>query len=187
VAGIRAMLDADYAKRTGVKPKTTTIRKERKRPFRKGDNLVLFTGLRTKQCEKLGEVRCTKVELIEMKLVWGVYTVKIDGELLDEKSLTAIARKDGFQNSNLMMRFFKRVHGFPFEGQRIHMKNTYDRKYFCNKKVKDHGFGLTLETTQKTINVRQEDVEKAQGDRYIQELAEKHSYGVQIINPMYYE
>jgi hypothetical protein len=127
------------------------------------------------------------VELIEMKLIWGTFTVKIDGELLDEKSLLLIARKDGFQNSNLMMKWFKSVHGFPFEGQRVHMKNTYDRKYFCNKKVKDHGFGLTLETTQKTINVRQEDIEKAQGDRYIQELAEKHNYGIQIINPMYYE
>ena len=129
----------------------------------------------------------TKVENIAMKLVWGTYTVKLDGEPVDGKTLAAIAKKDGFATTDLMMKWFKSVHGFPFEGQRVHMKNTYDRKYFCNKKVKDHGFGLTLETTQKTINVKQEDVEAARGDRYVKELAGKHNYGVQIINPMYYE
>ena len=181
------MLDSEYAKRTGLKAKTTTIRAERKRPFLKGDRLVLFTGLRTKQCERLGEVNCTKVEHIEMKLVWERFVVRLDGEELDPAAILAIARKDGFKNTSEFMRWFKKYHGFPFDGQRIHMKNTYDRKYFCNKKVKDHGFGLTLETTQKTINVRQEDVEAARNDRYIKELAEKHNYGVQIINPMYYE
>src|SRR5665648_136068 len=66
VPGIRAMLDKDYATRLKIKPKTTTIRATRKRPFKKGDKLFLFSGLRTKYCHKLGEVICLKVEDIEI-------------------------------------------------------------------------------------------------------------------------
>jgi hypothetical protein len=35
--GILAMLDKDYAKRTGITPKTTTIRARRKHPIKKND------------------------------------------------------------------------------------------------------------------------------------------------------
>jgi len=50
VPAVRAMLDKDYAQRLKIKPKTTTIRAARKRPFRKGDTLYLFSGIRTKYC-----------------------------------------------------------------------------------------------------------------------------------------
>lgn len=41
--------------------KTQTIRKPRKHPIKEGDKLFIYFGLRTKQCEKLGEGIVTKV------------------------------------------------------------------------------------------------------------------------------
>src|SRR5665648_531733 len=84
VPGVMAMLDPDYASRNKVKPKTTTIRAMRKRPFKKGDRLFLFSGMRTKQCKRLGECVCMKVENFTLK------ESHIDriGIYLDEKFLT---------------------------------------------------------------------------------------------------
>jgi len=189
--GILAMLDKNYAKRTGVKPKSTTIRATRKRPIRKGDKLFLFSGLRTKYCQRLGMVICLKTEKIEIREIIHLLSFsseimfKLDGDAISMQQLQKVAMADGFASGLELIDWFKKNHGLPFEGQRIHMANTYDRKYFCNKKVKDHGFTLQLETTQKTINVHQEDVEAAKADRYIAELATKHNYGVQIINPLF--
>lgn len=41
--------------------KTQTIRKPRKHPLKVGDKLFVYWKLRTKQCEKLGEARITKI------------------------------------------------------------------------------------------------------------------------------
>ncbi|HZK94301.1 MAG TPA: hypothetical protein VFC67_08850 [Prolixibacteraceae bacterium] len=185
--GILAMLDKNYAKRTGVKPKCTTIRAKRKRPIRKGDQLYLYSGLKTKYCQKLGEVACRKTEAISIRESAATfYEVIVNDVQLSNDEIQKLAQADGFASGLEMVNWFKKAYGLPFEdGQRIHMANTYDRKYFCNKKVKDHGFTLQLETTQKTINVHQEDVEAAKADRYIAELATKHNYGVQIINPLF--
>ena len=183
VPGILAMLDPEYAKRTGIKAKTTTIRATRKHPIRKGERLYLYTGQRTKRCRKLGEVVCAKVQniiIVDTK----ESQIHLDGYVFEKGENNRIAREDGFKNADEMISWFRKVHGLPFYGQRIHLTNTYNRKYFLNKKVKEHGFELVLETTQKTINVRQEDFEKAENDRYVKELSTKHNYGIQIINPL---
>lgn len=41
--------------------KTQTIRKPRKHPLKEGDKLFVYWKLRTKECEKLGEARITKM------------------------------------------------------------------------------------------------------------------------------
>lgn len=185
VPGILAMLDKNYKKRTGIKPKTTTIRAKRKRPIKKGDRLFLYSGLRTKYCKKLGETDCLKAEEFTITEIQDEkLLIVLDGTLLTEREVQKIAVTDGFHNWQEFVCWFRKNHGFPFEGQRIHLVNTYRRKYFCNKKVKDHGFTLKLETTQKTILVNQEDVDSAKNDRYIRELATKHNYGVQVVNPI---
>ena len=186
VPAVRAMLDKKYAKRTGVKPKSTTIRALRKRPIRKGDQLFLYYAQRTKYCLKLGEARCLKTEdIIIRESTAAFYEIVVNKVQASHEEIQKIAHADGFASALDMVTWFKKAYGLPWRGQRIHMANTYDRKYFCNKKVKDHGFTLKLETTQKTINVHQEDVEAAKTDRYIAELATKHNYGVQIINPLF--
>jgi hypothetical protein len=41
--------------------KTQTIRKPRKIPLKVGDKLYIYWKLRTKQCQKLGEAKVTKI------------------------------------------------------------------------------------------------------------------------------
>ena len=41
--------------------KTQTIRRPRKHPFKVGDKLYVYWKLRTKECEKLGEAKVTKI------------------------------------------------------------------------------------------------------------------------------
>lgn len=49
--------------------KRQTIRPSRKYPVKQGDKLYLYTGMRTKNCRKLGESICSKIIPISIKLV----------------------------------------------------------------------------------------------------------------------
>jgi hypothetical protein len=75
--------------------KQHSIRADRKRPFKVGDTLSLFYGMRTKQCRLLARVPCIKVERmrIERARVW-IYAVELS---LDEKDL--LAWTDGFRHT----------------------------------------------------------------------------------------
>jgi hypothetical protein len=182
-SGILAMLDKDYAKRTGIKPKTTTIRAQRKNHIRKGDILYLFSGQRTKGCVRLGAAVCKRLDGIWINQDREGIVVTIDGCKLSYQEAVDVAQKDGFESLADMVRWFKMTHGLPFLGVRIHFTSTYNRKYFCNKSVKERGYRLKLETTEKTILVTPDQVATAQDDRYIRELSAKHNYGVQIVMP----
>jgi len=184
--GILAMLDKDYARRTRIKPKTTTIRAKRKRPFRKGDSLYLFAGQRKKYCQKLGIVTCRKTEafVIEEESR-GIYRIIINGTILSDKAAQVVAQDDGFTTLKEMIKWFRKKHGFPFEGQRIHLANTYDRKYYLHKRTKDLGVNIELHRCEKIIEITPEQVEKVRNSKHITELATKHSYGIQIINPLF--
>jgi len=184
--GILAMLDKDYARRTRNKPKTTTIRAKRKRPFRKGDSLYLFAGQRTKYCQRLGKVTCRKTEefLIEEESP-GIYKIIINGTILSDEAAQEVAMDDGFTALKEMIKWFRKTHGFPFEGQRIFLANTYDRKYYLHKRTKDLGINIERCRCKKTIEISPEQVEKVRNSKHITELATKHSYGIQIINPLF--
>ena len=179
--GIMAMLDKNFATRTGIKPKITTIRAQRKHQIKKGDTLYLYVGQRTKQCKLLGSTPCKKIEGIFIDENREGPIVKVDGFRLSLAEAQKVAETDGFESLQAFVRWFKLTHGLPFVGTRYHFINTYQRKYFCTKSVKDRGFGLVLETTQKTILVKPDQVEAAKEDRYVRELAEKHNYGVQTV------
>jgi hypothetical protein len=183
--GILAMLDKNYAKRTGIKPKTTTIRARRKHAIKKGDTLFLFKALRTIQCQRLGTAYCRKLEEILIDETRDGYIIKIDNYRLSLAEAQKVAETDGFESLHEFVKWFKMTHGLPFVGDRIHFTTTYDRKYFCNKSVKGRGYKLKLETTQKTILITSEQYATAKDDKYVKELAEKHNYGVQILNPLF--
>jgi len=190
VPGIRAMLDKDYATRLKIKPKTTTIRATRKRPFKKGDKLFLFSGLRTKYCHKLGEVICLKVEDIEISEFeipdFRICIMfKLDGCMQSVSQIDNIAVGDGFEKWQDMITWFRKNHGFPFTGQRIHMDNTYDRKYYLHKKTKDLNLKVRLTKLEKTIEITSDQVETVRKSKHITELARKYQYGIQIINPLF--
>ena len=63
-------------------------------------------------------------------------------------------------------------------------KGTYKRKYYLHRMLKKQGFNLQLEHKHKTINVDPEHVAEAQQNKYVAELQNTFSYGVQILNPM---
>lgn len=63
-------------------------------------------------------------------------------------------------------------------------KGTYNRKYYLHRRVKQDGFSLELERTHKTIAIQPEQIDPAKQNKYVAELQEKHSYGVQILNPI---
>lgn len=98
-----------------VRQKRQTIRARRKdgRDPKPGDTLKLFTGMRTKQCVKLGETRCRTRQEIQIDID-GLATV--DGERLSLGKLAALRRRDGLPESWEFRSFFQRIHGLPFEG-----------------------------------------------------------------------
>lgn len=183
--GILAMLDKDYARRTGITPKTTTIRARRKRPIKKNDTCYLFEAQRTIHCRKLGTAYCKKTEEVFIDEDREGVTVKIDGFKLTLAEAQQMAADDGFDSLKSFVRWFSLTHGLPFVGDRIHFTTTYDRKYYLNKKTKDAGFHFKLDKTEKTILITQAETESAMSNKYIKELTSKHSYGVQYINPLF--
>jgi len=65
------------------------------------------------------------------------------------------------------------------KGQRLTIRNTYDRKYYLNRKIKAAGFKLDLDLTSKTIMVTPEMTEHAEANNALKELSRDYNYGVQ--------
>lgn len=106
--------------------KTRTIRRIRKSGNpKRGDLLQLFTGLRTKACEKIRDVTCTRVTPVEIHYEG----IKLDGHWLyagwaprdadPEAYDYDFARADGFESFGDMVEFFEKQYGLPFKGQLI--------------------------------------------------------------------
>lgn len=101
-----------------------TIRANRKRPFRVGDRLYHYEGMRTNKCRKLGEAICTKAATIVLGKdsvvipVFSIYPL-LSGRVLKAKERDALARADGFKDYAGMQAWFGKVHGLPFSGQLI--------------------------------------------------------------------
>ena len=98
--------------------KQQTIRTKRKNPINEGDILYLYTGMRTKQCEKLKEVKCEsvldfRINSLGLSCTVGQHTLYY----LDHLNRVAIA--DGFKDWVDMVRWFSETHGLPFEGKLI--------------------------------------------------------------------
>ena len=64
-------------------------------------------------------------------------------------------------------------------GQIVTLRNTYDRKYYLNRKVKAAGFSLEMELTSKTILIPPDMVELAEANKALKELSSFYQYGVQ--------
>lgn len=98
--------------------KTQTIRRHRNggRHVRPGERIQLYVGQRTKDCRKLGEGICTSVQEIEIDRPEGRRTIVLDGQVLCEDDVFAIASDDGFETLDEMFAFFGDMHGLPFSG-----------------------------------------------------------------------
>lgn len=95
--------------------KRQTIRKKRKRLFKEGDIVYLYTGLRTKKCRKLGETFCTGVQTIKMYLNRSEPLILRwtgeDWNQLGKKESKTLAFDDGFKSTEEMWTWFQKTHG----------------------------------------------------------------------------
>ena len=98
--------------------KTQTIRAHRKNPIKEGETLYLYTGMRTKSCEKLKEVKCTSVLPFKINSL-GVSCTVGQHTLYYLDHLDKIAVADGFNDWRDMVRWFSETHGLPFDGNLI--------------------------------------------------------------------
>ncbi|MFB0490244.1 uncharacterized protein YqfB (UPF0267 family) [Methylobacterium sp. OAE515] len=100
--------------------KAQTIRADRKRHARPGEMVQLFTGMRTRQCRRLGESQC--VEVLPVRLVFSkraAAELMQVGEryLITSGQMDAFAQADGFADLEAMARFWWAEH--PPEGGNI--------------------------------------------------------------------
>ena len=116
------------AVKAGIKRQTIRANGKRK-PFKKGDTLYLFTGMRTRSCERLGTEKCKSAvpfKIIQYDTVIATMYKIIIGEGFNavqynhcSKEIAQLAKDDGFRSVIDFIYFFKNTHGLPFHGQLI--------------------------------------------------------------------
>ena len=100
---------------SGAKRQTIrAVRKDNRQPCRIGDLLTFYTGMRHKNCRKLGEGRCTF--LSKIRIGDKAQDITIGDRPLSVDDQQRLASDDGFASIAEMVRFFRTAHGFPFEG-----------------------------------------------------------------------
>lgn len=103
---------AEFADAVKNGKKRQTIRKVWKRPIQAGDDLYLYTGLRTKAAHRLRIVICESVKPIRIEPMM----VEIDGRKLGWGEMFRLAWADGFERLGDFFLFFERQYGLPFSG-----------------------------------------------------------------------
>ena len=105
--------------------KRQTIRKasSKWRNVKAGDKLTLYTGLRTKECRKLGEAEVESVEDIEIGIGFFWSYVYWGGIEATEDEVREIAKADGFDCIRDFLEFFDNHYGPNFTGKIIKWKN----------------------------------------------------------------
>lgn len=89
-------------------PKRQTIRADRKRHARVGEELQLYCGMRTKHCFLIGRSRCTAVSRI---IIWtSTMAIMIAGKLLTARQIGAFVKADGFASVHDMNQFWNENH-----------------------------------------------------------------------------
>ncbi len=99
-----------------VSSKRQTIRARRRdgRDPKVGDTLYLYTGLRTRNVRKLGEVPCRRVKRVQIDRRGT--RVRVDGLALNAEGVRRLSRADGFRDAEQFLDFLEALHGFPFDG-----------------------------------------------------------------------
>ena len=106
-----------HKKKIQDREKRQTIRAMRKYPIQKGDTLYIYWKLRTKQCKKLLETKCTEAFTITMEYfadwlgsgepVWRLDRyVKGGMYALIDLQVEDLAKRDGFSCAREMMEWF---------------------------------------------------------------------------------
>jgi hypothetical protein len=103
--------------------KLQTIRLERKRPIKLGDNLILVTWIGTayrSKTERLRITTCIKVEKITIEAGQLFQHTYVNDHEIHGEQKERLARADGFNSFREMLDWFRETHGLPFHGVIIH-------------------------------------------------------------------
>jgi hypothetical protein len=90
--------------------KRQTIRADRKRHARAGEQLQLYTGMRTRNCGLIGRALCSMVDPIRIAVSEGWIETPRLGRFYSVSSLDDFARADGFADWSGMQDFWRREH-----------------------------------------------------------------------------
>lgn len=89
--------------------KCQTIRADRKRHARPGEQLQLYTGMRTRNCVLIGRATCLSIQPVTLIFREGD-GVALDGLKLDFKDIDGFARADGFDSWSQLAQFWRENH-----------------------------------------------------------------------------
>lgn len=92
-------------------PKRQTIRAiGKRRHVNVGENIQLYTGMRTKHCRKIGEAFC--VAKCDISIAFNRGQVRLGtGQIIKDGALDIFAKFDGFSSWEEMEKFWRDEHG----------------------------------------------------------------------------
>ena len=108
--------DAPMGYRIGpeIRPKRQTIRADRKRHARVGEEIQHYCGMRTKHCFLIGRARCVSVLPVVLHFIaWGSAIVgsgKVAENCYYDERLHLFAQADGFDRWEDMKAFWREEH-----------------------------------------------------------------------------
>ena len=115
----------------GIKRQSVRAHRKDGRPIAKrGDELKLYTGMRSKACRLLGIARVICVVPVTIEATG----MKLNGRYVPSSILTRdqieqtdneFAQADGFANFMEMSAWFDKTHGLPFDGVVINWDNPH--------------------------------------------------------------
>lgn len=98
--------------------KCQTIRREREdgRDPKPGDELQLFTGMRSPRCKRIFDTRCRDRQRVVIDELEGTVEILLDGKKLNEGQREIFAIADGFDSWDELEDFILEQYELPFRG-----------------------------------------------------------------------
>jgi uncharacterized protein YqfB (UPF0267 family) len=97
-----------------------TIRADRRRHARPGEEMQLYVGMRTKKCRLITRRTCIAIEAIELDFFLRFVAWPDQSRVIvSTTDLDALAVFDGFESFEAMQHFWLRQHASKFEGWHI--------------------------------------------------------------------
>jgi hypothetical protein len=95
--------------RAGIKPQT--MRNERKRHARPGEEIQHYFGMRTKHCRLIGRSTCTAVTPVRIDFRYRTIDIERRPIIKGAIALNLFAERDGFEDWDALCDFWEGTHG----------------------------------------------------------------------------
>lgn len=106
--------------------KQSTIRKPGR--IKEGNKLYLYTGMRTKQCSRIGNAVCSCVTPVIIAESEASILIGNKWHTFAGNALAHLITNDGFASYEEMRDFFKKQYGLPFNGELIEWRDLEPAK-----------------------------------------------------------